>query len=177
MLENLRGLRQRIKFSRVDPAGDKIVPCAFRRAFRQHRRFHLDKIAPVEEITHRFRHPVPQHQVTLHLRPPEIQITVLEPDNLIHVDIILNIKRRGFGRIQNTDFFPANFYGARFHQGIHRIIGTQPDFAANADDVFGPDSVRFRQRRRIDLRRKNQLHDAGAVPQVDKNQSAMIPLP
>ena len=177
LLENLRGLRQRIKLAGVDPAGDKIVPRTFRRAFRQHRRFHLDEIPSVKEITHRFRHPVPQHQVALHLRPPEIQITIFEANDLIHVDVILNIKRWGFGRIQNTDFLPANLHGAGFHQGVHRILGTQPDFAPNTDDIFSPNSVRFCQSRRIDLRRKDQLHNTGAVPQVNKNQSAMIPLP
>ena len=120
---------------------------------------------------------MPQYQVMLHFRPPEIEIAVLEPNGFIHFDIILNIKRRGFGRIQNTELLPADFHRTGFHQWIHRIFGAQPNLAANGHDILGADSIRLFKSRPIDLRRKNHLHDARTIPQIHKNQSAVITLP
>ena len=152
LFENLRRLWQCIKLARIDPAGNQIVARAFRRAFGQHRRFDFDEVATVKEVAHRLGDAVAQYQIVLHFRPAQVQIAIFQPNGLIDVHIVLNIERRCLGRIEDADLFAAHFDRAGFHCRIYGFRRAQANRTAHAEDIFGPDAVRFEQRRLIDFR-------------------------
>ncbi len=94
LLQQLRALGQRVETPRMDAAGNQIVPRAFRRRRDQSRRLDVKKAFSGEEIPDHLNHVGPEHNLTLQLRSPEIEITVGQTEILSRVDAVLHLKGR-----------------------------------------------------------------------------------
>ncbi len=80
LLVELRRLRQGVKTALLHAAGHQVVAGPFRRAAAEHGRLDLDEPALVEIVAHELDDAVPQQQGLLHLRPPQVDVTVLQAE-------------------------------------------------------------------------------------------------
>ena len=89
----------------MDAAGHQVVAGAFRGAFHEDRRFHLDKSAGIKKIVHELGDPVAQHQVFFHAAAAQVEIAVFQAQVFIHLNLFIDVERRGIGGIENL-YFP-----------------------------------------------------------------------
>ena len=75
-------------------AGHQVVAGPFRRAAAQHGRLDLDEPLLVEVVAHDLDHAVPQQQRLLHLRPPQVDVAVLQPQVLAGQVLAGRLERR-----------------------------------------------------------------------------------
>ena len=173
LFENLRRLGKRIELAGIHTAGHQIVPGPFRRALAQHGGLDFQKTIVVHIVPHQLGHFVTQDQIGLHLRTAQVQIAVFQAQILIGVDAVLNIKRRCLGAVQYIQCMGHHFNFTGSNVGIHSLCIPFPYLAENLDHIFAANGFRIFEafpRIRID----DYLADTGTVPQVNKNQSAMV---
>ena len=103
LLEDLRRLRQREELARVHAARHQVVARAFRRGLRQDRRLDLEEALLVEVAADRDRRVVPQDQVLLQPRPPQIEIAIAQPRLLGDRRVLGDRERRRLRLVQQAD--------------------------------------------------------------------------
>jgi aspartyl/asparaginyl-tRNA synthetase len=137
LLENLRGLGQGKKLTRVNPAGNQIIPGPFRRTLGQHRCLDLKETMPVKKITHRFGHPVAEDQSRQHFRPSQIQIPVFEPNSFINIQFVrTQVKGSRFCRVQHLQLVRIDLNFSRGQVGIYRSFRPFLNQTGNGQHVF-----------------------------------------
>jgi len=176
LLENLRGLGKRVKHALGDAAGNEIIPRAFRCALGQEGRFHFNKSVVIEILPRGNGQPAAQEKVFLNGRPPQVQIAVFEPD--IFRDVFI-VKREGrcFGFVEDFQFGNDDFH---LPGGKRRILHARRPSAHSAfhgQNVLAADFVRFSMDGFPRFGIKNNLNDALAIPEIDKNDAAVIAPP
>ncbi len=174
LLENLRRLRQCKKFARVGPAGDDVIAGSFRRRFRQHRRFDIDKAVLIEEIPHCPGHRMSQAQVGEHVLPAEIQVAKLEPQFLVRLFVM--VKRRRLRIVQRLQFVRENLDLSGRHIRVHRTFGPVTHLPFDPQYVLTADSFGFRKDLRP-VRIENDLQQSFPIPEVDKNYATVVATP
>ncbi len=174
LFKNLRRLRQRIEFAFVDTARYEVVAGAFRRALAEFRRFDVDEAVFVEERAHGMFYFMAHDEVVLHFRTAQVEVAVFEADLFVDVDVVFNVERRRLGRIEDAQFFAADFDSARLHLGVDRIFITHADDAAYSQDVFCTYLFCFIERNLFIIRRSDDLYDARTVAEIDEDQSAVV---
>ncbi len=118
---------------------------------------------------------MPGHDIALELRPPKIQIPVLEPDVFRGFHPVFNGENRGSGLGKNPEFLHQDFDGTGGHFRIDHIRGPGRDFSLNAYDKLVTNGLGFFMDRFGNQRVEHHLSDAIPVPQIDKNHPAMVP--
>ena len=174
LFKNLRRLRQRIEFAFVDTARYEVVTSAFWRALAEFRRFNVDEAVFVEERAHGMFYFMAHDEVVLHFRTAQVEVAVFEADLFVDVDVVFNVERRRLGRIEDAQFFAADFDSARLHLGVDRIFITHADDAAYSQDVFCTYLFCFIERNLFIIRRSDDLYDARTVAEIDEDQSAVV---
>ena len=173
LFENLGGLGQRVELAGVHAAGHQVIPGPFRRALAQHGGLDFQESVVIHIVPHQLGYFVTQDQVGLHLRTAQVQITVFQAQVFIGVDAVLNIKRRRLGAVQHVQGMGRHFDLAGSNVGIYGLRVPFPHFAEDLDHIFAADRFRvFKALPRI--RVDHHLADTGTVPQVNKDQSAMV---
>src|SRR3990170_3391675 len=86
-----------------------------------------------------------QVQMIEHLLPTQVKIAVFEPQALVDLYIILKLKRRSCGRIQDFDLGNAHFYFTRGNVWVYGTFRPFVHFALNRKYVFVTDPVRHRK--------------------------------
>ncbi len=167
-------------------AGHQVVARALGRAHREHGCFHLHKAPRVQKFTHALENFVPQEQIVLHRLPADVQIAILHPQlfgNALpaggfrarHHGLIGNRKRRRIGFSKNRQITHRHFEFPGFDMGVLRAGVSFFDFTGNGDAVFRTQRrSRLADSLRSCLRIKHNLHNAAAVAQMNKNQTAVI---
>ncbi len=97
----LRRLRQRVEFSRRDPARHQKIARAFRRALGKNGRFDFDKALAVEVIARRLCRAMAHPQITRETRPPQIQIAVRHSQIFV-LRLGIDRERQRVGAIENA---------------------------------------------------------------------------
>ncbi len=186
LFEELRRLGQRVKILRMDTAGDEIIARPFGRACGQHGRFHLHKPARIEKLPHALKNTMPQQQIILHRRTADIQIPVLHAQILgnifrargfpaRHHRLVGDDKRQRIGFGKNRHPVDKNFQLSRFDVWIFRAFHSFSGRARYRNTVFGTQRCRsLTDSRRCDIRTENNLDNAAAVAQMNKQQAAVI---
>ena len=118
------------------------------------------------------RNLAPQHQALHHLRTAQIKVAVFQTQFFRSINVIHDFKRHWLGLGQNAGFFNFNLDLARLHVRVDFL--TSPHQAMRFNNVLVPYLVGDLKCRWINLFIKNQLHDARAIPQVDKDQATQI---
>ena len=158
----------------MNPAGHQKVPGAFRRAAHEHGGFDFDKPIFIKIVAGDLGDLVAHEDIFLQIRPPQVEIPVFQPQILFHVGMFHNFKRRRFGFIQNPQFGHINF-----HIAGGNLIGFSVPFpydTAGGQHKFRPARSGFAENFGIGGIVKRQLHNARAVAQINKDQTAQIPL-
>src|SRR5262249_45672793 len=83
LLELLRTLRQGKEFSLVHAAGNHVVAGSFGCRLDHHGSLDLDEPALVEVVSDKLYRLVTQNHIALHARPPQVEITILQPLTLL----------------------------------------------------------------------------------------------
>ena len=152
----------------VHPAGDHVIPSAFRCGFDQHGRLHIGEAFAVKEVPCAFRHLVAECQVLLHMRFSQVEKTVFQPQVFTYVVVILDIDRRGLCFGVNGQSVAEQFH---FAGGQVLVLGFPfPDRTGHADDELAPEPVRFLKGCRVVILVEDDLHDPGLVSQVAEDQ-------
>jgi hypothetical protein len=108
LLVDLRRLRQRIPLPVVDATRHDVVARAFRRRLDQQRRLDLDE-APARQVEARLeRGLVAQQDHVLEARPAQVEVAVLEPQILAHVDVVGDRERRRVGVIEDAQLLDVD---------------------------------------------------------------------
>ena len=169
----LRRLRESVKLSRQQPAWDEKIARPFRRALGEDRRFDFDKTLLVEIIAGRFRHAVTNAQIARQLWAAQVEITVGQAQVFV---TDLPVKREGenLRAVQDRQARGQNFDLARGELGIFRSRQTRGDATFHLDDVFILQVMRSLRHLGILLRTEDDLGQAFAIAQVDKNDATVV---
>ncbi len=187
LFEELRRLGQGVETLRMDAAGHQVIASPFGSADRQHGSFDFQKTPRVEKLADALKDAVPGRQIVTHGRPADVQVPVLEPQFLGHIvragggrardeGLVGNGERQRVRFGEHRQFGDQDFKAACFEVGVLRAREPLSDFAPDRDAVFGPQGGgRLADFGGRGYRAENDLHDAAAVAQVDKQQPAVIP--
>ena len=107
LFEQLRRLRQCEKFSRIDAGRHKVIACAFRCRFGQHRRFDIDETVFIQILADLHGDLVAQTQIILHLRATQIEYPVSQASRFGKM-FVIELERRRDRRISSTSSFSQN---------------------------------------------------------------------
>ena len=173
LLEQLRRLRQREELARVHAARHQVVARAFGRRLREDRRLDLEKAVRVEVPPDRRRHPVAQDDVVLQPRPAQIEIAVLEAHVFGHRRLVGDRKRRRLRLVQDRQLADDDFDLAGRELRVDRVGGAPPHPPADADDELRAQALGLGHQRLVVLV-EDDLRDAGAIADVDEQQSAQV---
>jgi hypothetical protein len=160
----------------VDAARHEVVARAFRRRLGQHGRLDLDEALLVEVRAQRHRDAVPQDQVLLHARPPQVEVAVAQARLLGHRRLVGDRERRRLRLVEDADLACGHLDLARGELRVDRLGGAPLDAAEDGDDVLGPDAAGDLE----DAARTGARHDLGepvAVAQVEEDERPEIPHP
>ena len=150
------------------------VPGAFGRGIDQVGGFDLQETFVAQEAADLLGHLVTQDHVALQGRTAQVEVAVFQADLFVDVDVVFNVERRRLRRIEDAQFFAADFDRTGLHLGVDRIGVTHADDAADDENVFRADLFCLIERGLFVIRRGNDLYDARAVAEVDENQSAVV---
>ena len=120
------------------------------------------------------------HDCRLHLWPAEVQVAVLQLQLFGGIDVIFNRKWWRLGLVQNLNGVDFHLNFARLQVTVDFLFAAALNFTGHGDDVFATQRVGNRERIRVERGRKDQLHEAGTVAQINKNQvtqAASLPYP
>lgn len=131
----------------------------------------------IKEVTGGLDHPVPQDEVLLHLRAPQVEVAVLQADCLIHVDIILNVERRGLGGVEDSQLLGPDLELACRHVRVDRLRRPAHEHAPHGQHVLATHLFRLLENLAGLLGVEDHLHEARPVAHVDENQGAMVAPP
>jgi len=117
---------------------------------------------------------MPQGNGPLHIRAAQVQIAILQADRVPYIGVLHNLKRRG-GRLgQQTEFGDLHLDVPGGQLGILGL--PLPDQPLGGDDILPPEGSGLFKQVPGGAVIKGQLEQAGAVPQVHKDQAAQVPL-
>ncbi len=176
LLQLLRGLGERVELAGMDAAGNQIVPGALRCALEEDGGFNFQEAASVQEIPDVFDDAVAEDKVALHPPPPQVQVTVLQPQGFVHRGVLKNGEGGRFRRVEDDDFVGQDLNLAGLHAGVDPFGGAGADSTAHLEDVLlaDPGSQFVGLGGMGDV--GDDLDDAGAVAQVNEDQAAVVSL-
>ena len=114
-----------------------------------------------------------QAEVAGHVFAAQVEVAVGEPEVLVG-NLVVELEREDLGGVKNVERAGDEFDRAG---GQLRVFGsgqTGGDFAGDADHILAAEFVGFLRGVRIFLGTENNLRDAFAVAEVDKNESAVV---
>ena len=172
LLVHLGGLGQRVERALVHPGGDDVVPGPFGGRLDHHRGVDLDKAFIREKLVGNSGDLRPFDQVLLQLAAAEVKVAVAKPQLLVGVGLVGDMERRGLGAGQDPQLGDIDLDVAGGKLGVGGL--PHPDGAAGHQHILASRLFGLGHDRAVGRVVKDQLDDAGAVPQVDKDQLALI---
>jgi len=170
----------------MDPAGHQVVASAFGRAGREHRRFNFHEAPGIQKFPDAPENAVPRHQVVAHGGAADVQIPVLKAQVLGHVVgaggrsarhhcLVGNGEGQGVRFGKHRELRHEHFDWSRFDVGVFRPREAFSNVARNRNTVFGTQQGRLTADvARGGVRAEDDLYNAAAVAQVDKQKAAVI---
>ena len=173
LLEHLRRLRKSVELSCPRPARYDIVSCSFRSRLDQYRCLYLAEAVLIEVVAADLHDLVPEHEVLLHLRFSQVEISVSEPEVVAYVVVVLYVDRRRLACRVDLEIRCEYLDLARLHVRVHRF--TFLYLSLDADYVFASQRVRLIEQFLRDVVVENDLHDPLLVSDVAEDETAEVP--
>ena len=175
LLIQLRGLGQGKKAAGKHPAGHQVVSGPLGGGLDQNRGFHLHKAVLVEIVPGDFHDLMPGDNLILHVGAAQIQIAVFQPQLLLDLAVLGDLKGRGFafGKHPQVGDLDLHLAGG----DLLVFAGAFPHYALGRQHKFCPDAEGLAENFLVRVVVKGQLYNAGAVAQVDENQLSQVALP
>ena len=174
LLEQLRGLRQRVPGARAQPDGDHEVPGSLRRGSGQVRGFHVDETVLPHDVAGQVGRLRAEAQGSGRLGPPDVQVAVPQPDILAQLARALDGERQGAGLGQDLQAgrdhlnLPGRELRVLIALGPLAHLAGDPDAELGAQGVLG--TV-------LALTAEHHLHHTARVAQVDEDHPAVVAAP
>ena len=156
-------------------AGHQIIPGSLRRTLNQGRCLNLKESLRCQKCPGKGSHLASNHKIFLDIRSSQIQETVLQAQLFLCLAVLLNGEGRCLGLGKNAHGVSPDLNGACGQVGIYRAgAGLHP--SCNGNYKLAPQLFRLCEvlcAAVIFL--KYNLKDAGAVPQIHKDDAALVP--
>ena len=159
----------------MDPGGDQVVPGALGGGLGEDGGLDLQKALLVEVVPADLDDLVAQGDHPLHIGAAEVQVAVGQPDRVPDVGVLHDLEggRLGLGQQPQLGDLHLDIAG-----GQVGVLGLPlPDETGGGDDVLAPEGGGFFKDILGGAVVKGKLEQAGAVPEVHKDQAAQVPLP
>ena len=178
LLEQLRGLRKRVEGPAVLAARHEEIASAFRSRAGQDRGLDLEEALSVQEAAHRGGQTVAQFDRALHRLAAQVEVAVAQPRLLpgFRAEAFDRERRRiGFG--QHLGFSHVNLELTGRELGVDGLRFPGHDLAGDRDHVLRTQPVAEVEGAPGFIGVEYELDEPGPVPQVDEDQTAVIPAP
>ncbi len=174
LLHDLRGLREGVELTGLEPTGNEEVAGSFGGRLREHRRLDFEKILFAENPAGGLVEIVADAQVSLQRRPAEIVNPISHPGRLIDAGIVLQRKRRRCRAIEEAHLLGDNFDLARGHLGVDGVRSPPLNGPTREDHILGADLAGpFVALGRL-FGAEHDLNDALVVAEVDEDHAAVV---
>jgi hypothetical protein len=177
LFELLRRLWQRVELAGVDPARHQIVARSFGRALDEDRRLNLKEPLPVQEIAYALHQTVPQKQVRLQTRPPQIEIPVFQHQVLVDLHIFVDVERRRWTVVQYLSAGDHHLNGSGLDLRVLGSDGAGHNLSGDTQHILGTKCMDDLIPAGGALRVEDNLDDACTVTEVDEHQSTVVAPP
>ena len=137
------------------------------RAFEQHRRLDFDEFMRVHVSVDRLHYAMAQLERLGHLRPAEVEVSILQPQRFVRIDLVHDLERRRFGLGDDLHLVSHHLHLAGGHLGVLGSCGSAGNLASDADDIFVSDEG-------LGLRSDHDLDGAPAIPHVEEGDAAVV---
>src|SRR5256885_7600803 len=114
---------------------------------------------------------MPQLQGARHLRPPDVQVAVLESRRLVGVDVVLDLERRSLGFRDDLELLDVDLYLSGRELWVLRAVRPAPHRAASANHIFAAHVRRDR------CGSNDDLHYPPSVAQIQEGHPAVVAPP
>ena len=175
LLQELRGLRQRVEVAGLGAARHKEVARALGRGLEERRGLHLEEVAVVQRLTQGEGEIGAHLEVGRHARATQVEVAVAQADVLGGVHMVLDLEGRRLGGVEDLDGVNEDLDLAGGELGVLHALGALADDARDLDGPLGADSLgRVEGLAARVLRVKGDLRHALAVAQVNKDEAAVV---
>ena len=175
LLEHLWRLRKRKKAAGVHATGHQVITGAFRRALGEHGGFDFKKSLRIQEGADLLRDRVAKFEQSLHLGTAQIEIPVLQPKRLGHVDLVFYQEGRRPRVVEDLGRFDHHLDLAGDQVRIRRSVRPSCDDSPDRDDIFAAQRVGLLMSRWVLFRIEHNLRDPLSIPKIDEHDCPMIP--
>ena len=175
LLQELRGLGQRVEVAGLDAAGDQEVAGALGRRLEERGGLDLHEQAVVQRLAQGEREVGTHLEVGHHLGAADIEVAVAQADVLAGLDVVLDLEGRGLRGVEDLDMRDQDLDLARRELGIGLALGTLAHHAGDLDGPLGANGLGGVERRAAGvLGVEGDLGHAVAVAQVDEDETAVV---
>ena len=174
LLEQLRGLGQRVKMARMDAAGHQEVARAFRRGAGHKRRFDFNEAMPTHMLAHNQRYLVTQPHMVLHPARAQIEIAVAQASFLGHLRFVGDGEGRGLSLVQQKQILRSDLHLSGRDLLVHRVSRPCDHLTFHADDVLRTDEISLVVRFRAHGGITHHLDNTGVIAEVEEDEIAEI---
>jgi len=173
LLEQLGGLGQGKKLSRVRAAGHQVVAGTLRCRPGQYGGFHIEKPLAFQKAPHGRCDFRALYQVALHLGTAQVHVAVAQAHLLADRGMVIELKRRCVGAVEQFQLLTQHLDRPRAHGGIDGRLAARAHPSADAHRVLAAHPVgAFKVFSGV--RVENHLHDPFPVPEVQEDDAAMV---
>ena len=152
----------------------EVIARALRRGLLKHRGFDFEEALLIEVIAGNLRDAVAQREIVLHGRTAQVEIPVLQAQLIVDLFVIGNLKRRCLGFGQHADIRDNDFNLAGRHLFVDGAFVAADNLALDGEHVLGAHAEGDIKQVCIDRFVKRTLHNAGAVTQQQKQDTAVV---
>jgi hypothetical protein len=174
LLEQLRGLRQRVEGARREPGGDEEVAGALGGGAGEDRRLDLDEVVRVQVVAHGADDGVAQEQRVAHRLAAQVEHPVAQADELVDLRGLVDRERRGQGVGEELHRRHGQLDLTRAQTRVDVALLAADHLPARREDVLRAQPLRERMRLGRRLRVEDELDDARAVAEVDEDEAAVV---
>ena len=175
LLEDLGGLREGEEAPLLGAARHEVVARALGGRLGQHRGLDVEEAVRIEVRPDDAGHLAPQAQVPVHAGPAKVDVAVAEPRLLVD-RLVVELERRGARLVQHFDGLREHLHPAGGEFGVLGALGAVAHTPLHAEDVLAPCPVGEGERLR-GVRVDHDLEEAGAVPEIDEDDAAVVAPP
>ena len=175
LLQELRGLRQGVEVARLNTAGNDEVAGALGRGLEQGGRLNLHELTVVQRLANGKGEVGAQLEVGHHFGTTEVQIAIAQAGVLAGLDAVLDLERRGDGRIEYLGVVGQDLDLAGRELGVGGLLATSAHDAVDLDGPLGTHGLGDLKGIAVGvLGVEGELRDALAVAKVAEDKAAVV---
>ena len=172
LLKDLRRLGQRVEFPLVHPAGHEVVARALGGGLDEGGRLDLEEAVSVVVVVRRLDDLMAHQNGVLHLAAAQVEVAVFEPQLLLDVGLVGDLKGRGLRLREDAQVADIELDLAGGQVGVDRLAAA--DLALRHQHEFRPHRLRPGAQLGVGPVVEGELHDSRAVPQVDEDEHPLV---